>query len=63
MGKHRIGIDEGDVCNRDGCTGTMEIEAYPELGCTCFLCPPCAGCIEAKPTCTVCCAAGEEGEC
>lgn len=49
------GTEEGDVCNRDGCQGTM---GYPEVeGCTCHISPPCGKCTENRLVCNVC---GEE---
>jgi len=44
--------EEGEPCPEDGCPGVLE---YPPVeGCTCWINPPCAACMDNKLTCTVC---------
>ena len=40
-----IGNEEGEMCNRDGCTGTMQ---YKIDGCTCHINPPCSACVNVR---------------
>lgn len=47
-----VGIEEGDVCGRDSCPGTMEYRRQGE--CTCHLSPPCGSCVDQILTCTEC---------
>lgn len=48
-----VGEDPGDICNRDGCPGTIEEEE--EDGCSCHLgFPPCTACVEDKRYCSAC---------
>lgn len=47
-----VGMEEGDVCNRNGCEGTLK---YPPVkNCTCFISPPCSQCTDNALTCTEC---------
>jgi len=47
-----FGTQEGDLCNRDACTGIMR---YIRQGdCTCFISPPCSACTEAPLICDTC---------
>ncbi len=46
------GTEEGELCNRDGCQGTME---YPLAeNCSCHINPPCSSCTSVLLTCTEC---------
>ncbi len=48
-----IGEDVGDICNRDGCEGTLydrEIEGC----CSCHSNPPCSYCTEPRLACDEC---------
>lgn len=51
------GREEGDVCNRDGCTGVMGYEVVE--GCTCHVSPPCHRCVDNPLVCLEC-GEGEE---
>jgi hypothetical protein len=46
------GTEEGQVCNRDGCVGVIEI-ADP-VNCSCHISPPCGACTEPREFCPVC---------
>jgi len=47
------GVGEGQVCNRDGCFGVIEL-SMPE-NCSCHLGSPCPSCESAfKPYCPEC---------
>jgi hypothetical protein len=50
--KIKVGIEEGDICNREGCLGTMEWTKDGE--CTCHINPPCSACTDGRLTCTKC---------
>lgn len=53
------GKEEGDICNRDGCTGLMGYE--PVEGCVCHLGnPPCSSCEDNPLVCLECGAEVEE---
>lgn len=46
------GKEEGNTCNRDGCTGEME---YKKDGvCSCHINPPCSACVDSILTCNEC---------
>jgi hypothetical protein len=47
-----VGEEEGSLCNRDGCLGTIELP--PVHNCTCFISPPCSACTRNVLTCPVC---------
>ncbi len=51
------GIEKGEVCNRDGCTGIID-EHEKEGGCSCHINPPCWYCVHDATFCPVC---GYEG--
>lgn len=51
----KLGIEEGQTCNRDGCTGKMGFN--PVEGYSCHLDPPCNACVENPLVCMEC---GEE---
>lgn len=51
------GADEGDICNRDGCTGRLELTESKD--CSCHISPPCNSCLDIHSHCPVC---GWEGE-
>ncbi len=54
----KIGTEEGELCNREGCKGAME---YPPVeGCTCFNNPPCSACVNNQVTCNECGATEED---
>lgn len=47
-----IGVEEGETCNRAGCTGKLE---YVRQGdCTCHISTPCAACLSMKLSCPEC---------
>lgn len=46
------GHEEGETCNRNGCTGTIKLPR-PE-NCSCHIAPPCAACTEQQPECDKC---------
>lgn len=47
-----IGYEEGDVCNRNGCTGV--IDTHPSEGCSCHISPPCHSCTSPRGFCPEC---------
>lgn len=49
----KIGEEEGDICNRNGCLGTL-YEQDIEGGCSCHSNPPCSYCTEPKLACDEC---------
>lgn len=49
----RYGYEEGETCNRQGCTGAIEIEDYT-CCCSTTSTPPCGACENAKLTCDEC---------
>jgi hypothetical protein len=53
FGVGEIGLDEGEICNRDGCKGLMEY--IKDRPCTCHTGnPPCSACTDAPLTCNKC---------
>lgn len=46
------GQEDGELCNRNGCTGRLEVEE-PE-NCSCHINPPCAACTSVKLYCPEC---------
>lgn len=46
------GIEEGEVCGRNGCDGIIKLP--PVEGCTCFNCAPCSQCFNNKLICPTC---------
>jgi hypothetical protein len=46
------GENEGDVCNRQGCTGELIFDDVE--GCTCFISPPCSACVNNPLVCDEC---------
>lgn len=53
-----VGIDEGDICNRDGCEGVMQLP--PVNDCSCHISPPCSACEQNRIVCDTCGADPEE---
>lgn len=51
---HGIGYEEGDICNRDGCLGSIYIEYGFDGGCSCFNCSPCSWCESTFNECSEC---------
>ena len=49
-----LGYEVGEVCNRDGCSGTIAETHDPEGGCSCHLHPPCGYCTEPREKCSKC---------
>lgn len=47
-----LGYCEGDLCNRDGCSG--HIETHPSENCSCHISPPCWSCTSPRNFCPVC---------
>ncbi len=52
----QIGTEEGDACNRDGCTGVLENlpDKSMDGGCSCHRSPPCGYCTSTMPECPEC---------
>lgn len=48
-----LGYVEGEICNRNGCTGRIEAHEK-EGGCTCFINPPCSYCSTPSEYCPEC---------
>lgn len=48
-----VGIEKGDLCNRDGCKGIID-EHEKEGGCSCHISPPCGYCTEPCAYCETC---------
>lgn len=46
------GLFEGDICNRLGCDGVLQLS--PVLECSCHISPPCDACITRKVFCPSC---------
>lgn len=46
------GYEEGEICNRNGCAGT--IETHPPENCSCHIAPPCHSCTSPRSYCTEC---------
>ncbi len=46
------GIYEDDICNRNGCAGTIKV--YPVQNCSCHIIPPCSACTEPAEYCDKC---------
>lgn len=47
-----VQLEEGDLCGREGCLGTME---YPPVeNCACHIAPPCSACVDNELECNVC---------
>jgi hypothetical protein len=48
----KFGENEGEICNRDGCAGTM---IFPETeNCSCHISPPCRACTDKALECSDC---------
>ena len=47
------GYNEGEVCNRDGCTGIIE-KPKGEGSCSCHSSPPCSYCTDSRSVCPEC---------
>ena len=47
-----LGLNEGDVCNRDECGGIMWLP--PVKDCSCHISPPCAQCESNAIVCNEC---------
>lgn len=47
------GIEKGESCNRDGCSGIIK-EHEKEGGCSCHINPPCGYCTEPTAYCDEC---------
>lgn len=48
----KVGENEGEVCNRDGCSGLMGFNKVEV--CTCFINPPCSRCTDNPLLCLKC---------
>lgn len=46
------GTEPGELCDRDGCTGILEM--HQDGDCSCHIAPPCSACVGAYPCCPVC---------
>lgn len=47
-----LGYEEGSVCNRKGCTGT--IATHKSENCSCHIAPPCSSCTSPRNYCPDC---------
>lgn len=47
-----LGQEEGETCNRDGCTGTIEVADVEN--CSCHISPPCGACTDPREFCPRC---------
>ncbi len=52
----KIGTEEGEVCNRGGCKGIIEVipDSQREGGCSCHINPPCSFCTFNPQFCPEC---------
>lgn len=48
-----VGLVDGEICNRNGCKGIIEIQR-PEGSCSCHTNPPCSYCTDANYYCPEC---------
>ena len=48
----KYGNEEGDICNRDSCTGVIQIKESEN--CSCHINPPCSSCVNAPLICPEC---------
>ncbi len=48
-----VGIEKGELCNREGCTGVIE-EHDTDLSCSCHINPPCSKCVDDRHYCPEC---------
>lgn len=46
------GFDEGSICNREGCTGTICMRRSEN--CSCHISPPCSSCTAPRCYCDTC---------
>lgn len=58
MSEKKLGAEEGDICNRDGCKGVIKF-TDPE-NCSCHINPPCSACLDTRLHCPTCCWVDEE---
>jgi hypothetical protein len=56
----KVGVEEGDACNRGDCSGNMFLDKVQ--GCTCFINPPCSACVDNPLVCDTCFAEVEDGD-
>ena len=47
-----VGVMDGDICNRDGCEGILELSHVEN--CSCHINPPCQACVGRSIVCPVC---------
>lgn len=47
-----VGLEEGELCRRDGCCGRLEVKTVEN--CSCHISPPCFACISAPISCPDC---------
>lgn len=47
-----IGYGDGDVCNRSGCVGVIDVQ--PSENCSCHLSAPCYSCTAPRNFCPAC---------
>ena len=48
----KLGVEEGETCNRDGCSGVLRLTKI--VDCSCHLHPPCHACLSQHEECPVC---------
>ncbi|MCP9290046.1 hypothetical protein [Gracilimonas sediminicola] len=51
--KEYIGFEAGEICNRNGCKGIIEVHDV-EGTCSCHINPPCSYCTHPKEYCAEC---------
>lgn len=56
----RVGYSLGEICNRGGCVGVLDLR--PVENCSCHISAPCGACENSKLFCTVCGRESEDGE-
>jgi hypothetical protein len=48
-----LGIEAGEICNREGCKGVIE-EHPKDRSCSCHIAPPCSSCVDDRHYCPEC---------
>lgn len=49
----KYGFEENEVCGRDGCDGTIQLEDTDSC-CSCHISPPCSHCVDDRHYCPKC---------
>lgn len=53
LSREDIGVEAGEICNRNGCTGAIEAKER-EGSCSCHIHPPCSHCVNDPHFCPKC---------